>query len=117
MTKGQRIKNKRAELGFSQVELANKVGVSKQTLYKYENDIITNIPSDNIEKLSAALFVSPAWIMGFENPAAMHSFSPEEVSIALAYRNADDGIKNSVAKLLDVKRDCSGSESVKNNVG
>lgn len=31
---------------MSQVEFADKINVSKQTLYKYENDIITNIPSD-----------------------------------------------------------------------
>ena len=31
---------------MSQVEFADKINVSKQTLYKYEDDIITNIPSD-----------------------------------------------------------------------
>ena len=122
MTKGQRIRNRRAELSLSQTELANSIGVSKQTLYKYENDIVTNIPSDNIEKLSKALSVSPAWIMGFADPtatssAAPTSFSQEETAIALAYRKADDGTKNSVAKLLDVKRACSDFGSVENNVG
>lgn len=66
MTKGQRIKYKREELNISQTDLANQIGVSKQTLYKYENDIITNIPSDIIEKLSLKLNVSPAYIMGWE---------------------------------------------------
>ena len=49
MTIGDRIKKQRELLGISQVELAEKMKVSKQTLYKYENNIITNIPSDKIE--------------------------------------------------------------------
>ena len=46
MTVGERIKKVREKTGMSQVEFADKINVSKQTLYKYEDDIITNIPSD-----------------------------------------------------------------------
>lgn len=35
-TIGERIKLQRLEKGLSQVELSKKIGVSKQTLYKYE---------------------------------------------------------------------------------
>ena len=66
-TIGERIKLQRLEKGLSQVELSKKIGVSKQTLYKYENNIITNIPSDNIEKICSALNLSPAYLMGWEN--------------------------------------------------
>lgn len=103
MTKGQRIKAKRSELGISQVELANKIGVSKQTLYKYENDIITNIPSDNVEKLSAALCVSPAWIMGFNAPAAIVP-TPEETELLRAYRNSSEEIKTAACAVLGINR-------------
>ena len=48
MTVGERIKELRTSLGLSQVDIADKINVSKQTLYKYENNIITNIPSDKI---------------------------------------------------------------------
>lgn len=65
MTKGQRIKQLRESLNLSQIELAHKVGIIKQTLYKYENEIVTNIPSDVIERLSDALGCSPAYIMGW----------------------------------------------------
>lgn len=66
MTIGERIKKKRIESGFSQVDFANKIDVSKQTLYKYENNIITNIPSDKIEAISKVLNLSPMYIMGWE---------------------------------------------------
>lgn len=65
MTLSQKIKLKREEMGISQTELANKIGVSKQTLYKYENGIITNIPSDKIEKIAYYLNVSAAYLMGW----------------------------------------------------
>lgn len=66
MTKGERIKKRREELGISQRDLAQMAGTYSQNLYKYEQNIITNIPSDKIEAIAAALHVSPAYIMGWE---------------------------------------------------
>ena len=66
MTIGERIKHYREGLGLTQTELATSIGVSKQTLYKYENNLVTNIPSDKIELLAKKLNVSPATIMGWE---------------------------------------------------
>lgn len=65
MTVGERIKEIRTKLGISQVDFADKINVSKQTLYKYENNIITNIPSDKIEEIARLGNVSPAYIMGW----------------------------------------------------
>ena len=67
MTIGDRIKKQRELLGISQVELAEKIKVSKQTLYKYENDIVTNIPSDKIEDIAKFCGVSPSYLMGWED--------------------------------------------------
>ena len=66
MTVGERIKFIREKLDISQVDFANKIHVSKQTLYKYENNIITNIPSDKIEAIAVISNVSPAYIMGWD---------------------------------------------------
>ena len=49
MTVGERIQLLRKKTGMSQIDFATKINVSKQTLYKYENNLITNIPSDKIE--------------------------------------------------------------------
>ena len=62
MTRGQRIKFRREQLNISQTDLAKRINVSKQTLYKYENDIITNIPSDKIEELAKVLDVPIPYI-------------------------------------------------------
>lgn len=67
MTVGERIKEVREKTGMSQVDFADKINVSKQTLYKYENNLITNIPSDKIEAVARVGGVSPAYLMGWEN--------------------------------------------------
>lgn len=70
MTKGERIAFLRKGKGMTMVELADRIGVLKQTMYKYENDITTNIPSDKIELMADALGTSPAYIMGWDDEEA-----------------------------------------------
>lgn len=65
MTKGERIKKLRTEAKLSLEELANIIGSTKSTVFKYENDIITNIPSDKIEMLAKAFNVMPTYLMGW----------------------------------------------------
>ena len=67
MTVGDRIRKQRELLGISQTELAEKIKVSKQTLYKYEKNLITNIPSSIIEEISKVLNVSESYLMGWED--------------------------------------------------
>lgn len=62
-----RIKKARADSGLTLEEVSLKVGVSRQTIQKYESGIISNIPSDKIEKIAKALDVSPAYLMGWED--------------------------------------------------
>ena len=70
MTIGKRIKELREKRGMSQVDLADKISVSKQTLYKYENGIITNIPSDKIEGIAKVFNISPSYLMGWKDDDA-----------------------------------------------
>ena len=62
---GDVIKNLRIQKGYSQVEFADKIGESKQTLWKYETGVITNIPLNKIEKIAEALNVPPSDITGW----------------------------------------------------
>ena len=75
MTIGDRIKKTRETKGISQTQLAKSVNISKQTLYKYENNIITNIPSDKIELIAGILKVSPAFLMGWEDDEHHFNFN------------------------------------------
>lgn len=67
MNIGDRIKQKRLEHNITLEELGKKADVNKATIQRYESGKITNIPSDRIERISEALGVSPAFIMGWED--------------------------------------------------
>lgn len=64
---GNRIKRLRIDSNLTQEEVGKIIGTSKQTLHKYENGIVTNIPSDKIETLANLFDVSPSYIMGWDN--------------------------------------------------
>lgn len=66
MNKGERIKKLREAKGITQEELAKLLNTTKQTVSKYEKDIVTNIPSDRIEELSHILDTTPSYIMGWD---------------------------------------------------
>ena len=68
MSIGQRIAQKRKELGLSQEALGDRLGVSRQSIYKWESD--STLPE--VEKLIALakLFgVSVGWLLGVEEDA------------------------------------------------
>lgn len=67
MTTGDRIKQLRNTLGMSQEELGQKVGVKKAAINKYETGIVVNLKRSVIDKLSAALHTTPAYLMGWED--------------------------------------------------
>lgn len=62
----ENIKKKRLEHGLTLEELAKNVGVSRQTIQRYESGIISNIPSDKIELMAKALQTTPSYLMGWE---------------------------------------------------
>lgn len=62
----ENIKNKRIERKMTLEDLAKSVGVSRQTIQRYESGVIGNIPSDKIELIARALDTSPAYLMGWE---------------------------------------------------
>lgn len=68
MALNDRLRSARTSKGLTLDEVASKVGVSRQTIQRYESGVISNIPSDNIEKLAAALDTTPAELMGWAGP-------------------------------------------------
>ncbi len=65
MTLGQRIAQKRKELGLSQEGLGEQLGVSRQAIYKWESD--TSLPEiDKLITLSKIFSVSVGWLLGVE---------------------------------------------------
>ena len=74
-------------------QLAELIGTSRQTVHRYENGVISNIPHDKIEALARALDVSPASLMGWDNKNEISSFN-NITSLAA------DGVKTKKLPLL-----------------
>lgn len=108
MTKGERIKHLRDRLGKSQTDFADDIGVSKQTLYKYENDIITNVPSDKIEAIAALANVSPGFIMGWEPEypdlrlGRLEKLDSKDIELLRAYHSAPESVQAGIRQILGV---------------
>ena len=66
MTIGQRIRIARERRNLTLEEVAKRCNTTKQTIFKYENEIVTNIPYDKIVLLSNALEVSPSYLFGWD---------------------------------------------------
>lgn len=71
MSIGDRIKNRRKEIGMSAETLGEKIGKAKTTIYRYESGDIMKVPSTILESIAQALNVTPAYLMGWDD-AKLH---------------------------------------------
>ncbi|MCM1057928.1 MAG: helix-turn-helix domain-containing protein [Firmicutes bacterium] len=62
----ERIKARRKELGLSADNIADALGVSRATIYRYESADIEKLPTTIIEPLAKILHCSIAYLMGWE---------------------------------------------------
>ena len=69
--KSSKLKELRKSKGMTLDELAEIVGTSKQTIHRYENGIITNVPPEKVESLANALGTTPQELMGWEDEPAV----------------------------------------------
>lgn len=110
MTIGDRIKSRRMELNISQTELATKTNSSKQTIYKYENNIITNIPSDKIELIANILETTPEYIMGWTDSLKKEqtiesTLLPREQRLLDDFRNLNTQGQEYILQTMDMVKD------------
>lgn len=94
---GERIKKLRTYRKLTQEEVGKIIGASKQTLHKYENGIITNIPLDKIESLANLFDVSPSYIMGWDNEEPkIYKYQEYEQKVLYPYNKLSDEGKEKV---------------------
>lgn len=63
----ERIKLRRKEIGLSAETVAERLGVSPATIYRYENNDIKKFPTDILEPLARVLHTTPAFLLGIDN--------------------------------------------------
>ena len=86
MTIGERIKNIRKSKKISVDYLASELGVSKTTIYRYEDSTIEKIPVNIFDQLCVLLDVTPAELMG--NTVAI-----DKPELPTEFRNAQDAME------------------------
>ena len=114
MTAGERIKQKRIELGLSQDEVAKKVGYkSRSSIQKIESS--RKLPLDKVELMSRALDCSPGYLMGWVDeesiPAdliALYGQQADDQALIDAYHQATPEVRKMIDYLLKFEE--SGSE-------
>ena len=66
MSMGTKIRELREAKNMSLEDVAKLCGTTRQAIYKYENEIVTNIPYDRIILLAKALNTTPSQLFGWE---------------------------------------------------
>nr|WP_288824258.1 helix-turn-helix transcriptional regulator [uncultured Clostridium sp.] len=72
---GQRIKERRTQLEMSADDVAARLGVSRSTIFRYENGHIGKVPANVLEKLAGILKTTPAYLMGWQDECAEYQHS------------------------------------------
>lgn len=101
MTISQNIKRRRQEVHMTLEEVAKIVGVSRQTIQRYESGIIASIPSDKIEKLAVTLRTTPAYLMSgllLQEDSTPYGTPPDLKDILKSGSILFDGVSHSISK-------------------
>lgn len=61
----ENIKKYRLENNMTLEDVSKKIGITPQTIQKYEKGTISNIPQERIEKLAEVFHISPSELMGW----------------------------------------------------
>ena len=93
MTIYERIKRRRKELGLTAEQVAEALGVSRATVYRYESKDIEKIPFDSIQPLADVLQCSAEYLMGWDKA------STEELTTKFAQLTAKQ--QKSVLEYID----------------
>ena len=76
MSMGTKIRELREARGMSLEDVAKLCGTTRQAIYKYENEIVTNIPYDRIILLAKALNTTPSQLFDWKEDKKISPHDP-----------------------------------------
>lgn len=110
MTVGERMKARRKSLGISADKVAEALGVSRSTIFRYEKGDIDKVPSEQLEPIARVLKTSVGYLMGWvEDPGVVMpggfaessmKLSDDEMAIVELYRRASEDDRLAVNLIL-----------------
>jgi transcriptional regulator with XRE-family HTH domain len=101
----------REKEGWTLEELGKKIGTTKQTIKRYEDGDIRNIPYDTIIELAKCFRVSPGCLMGWEEKRDI-SIKMAQKDVALS--NMNERLKAYALKLSELSK--SDQETIMNMI-
>ncbi len=109
---GQRIKDRRKELNLSAEQVAELIGVSPATVYRYESNYISNMGVDKITPIAKALNTTEAYLLGWTDDVDLSTMQEGMYRRLVAYQRALK--KNSYIKtLFDTISDLDDKQSMR----
>lgn len=113
---GYRIKQRRKELKLSADVVAEKLGVSRSTIFRYEKGDIEKVPTNILEKLAEVLNTTPAYLIGWEseNASSYTKMLHESFDSLNSYRKRKV-VNFSKLQLLEQNREQSKIHSIAEN--
>ena len=103
MNVGELIKSSRLEKGMTQEELAEKVGVKKSAVAKWENGRVSEIKRSNLKNLADALGLDPNQLLGDNDSSRFVEEKPVK----------NDGLTENHRKLIDFAEQLSEDQAEK----
>lgn len=114
-TIGKRIRHYREMNNLTQEDVAKHLNTSAQNIYKYEKDIVTNIPIPNIIAMAELFGIKPGDLAGFDSPpdpytedmarqaryASSLQLSEIEKEVIIRYRE-NENLQEIIHKILDI---------------
>ena len=103
MKMGLAIARRREELGLTQEELANAVGVTKGSISRWESGDISNMRRDRIQKLAESLKVSPIALLADETEGLKENATDNDAGrkeVFISYSHGASMFADELAKVL-----------------
>lgn len=98
----ERIKARRKELGLTAEKVAEALGVSRATIYRYESSQIEKVSINALVPLSKVLKCSPAYLMGWDDQIGEFVEDNNETDIkTIAAHAIDDLTEEEQLELID----------------
>ena len=102
-----KIRHYRKLRGLTQSQLAEAIGETRQTVYKYETGIVRTVPYHKLEKIASVLECMPSELMGWASQAGS-SFceesapylTEEETRLLEAWHRATDKERSVISLIL-----------------
>lgn len=98
MTTGEIIKQLRKEKRMTQEELAERIGVQKSAVAKWETGRTQNLKRETLDALAILFGVQPSYLLDGKGERLM--LDADEIELIKNYRNAPESIRNAINTLL-----------------